>query len=248
MGRPRPGTPLINIIKIFMGQNLVRLPTSTFTRFVVTLWYLYGLLMKTAYQSFLFQLLRGRLYHEPPQGLDDLINGGCKLVATEGTFESVATIPRLDLDVIDFIKLKNISEQSTFFYVEEDAGSHCLAGISPLDFLTYHVAKENKRGVFFVLPEKIFAQHITMYFTKHSFLINRFNFLFMNLRSMGLIDFWARKSLDLSYFQQSRDSHFKPVAFDKIKGVFFAYIMMMSMAVFVFLIEIAVFEIGKIIK
>uniref|UniRef100_A0A1I8NKB3 Ionotropic glutamate receptor C-terminal domain-containing protein n=1 Tax=Musca domestica TaxID=7370 RepID=A0A1I8NKB3_MUSDO len=204
--------------------------------------------MRTAYQSMLFQLLKGNLYHDPPQSLSDLIDKGCKLVTTEGTFDSIGTVPRIEQGLIEVIKIKNTSEQSTFFYMEKNTREgNCLSGISPMDFLTYHATRENKRGVFFALPEKIFTQHITMYFSKHSFLINRINFLLMSLRSMGLIDFWARQSLDTSYFDAPNDVHFVAVEFAKVKGVFVTYLALMLVASIVFCLEVILFNFKKML-
>ncbi|XP_058978072.1 uncharacterized protein LOC101891692 [Musca domestica] len=248
LGHPRPTTPVTNIVKLFFGQGLEILPRSNFTRFVLVLWDVYGLLMRTAYQSMLFQLLKGNLYHDPPQSLSDLIDKGCKLVTTEGTFDSIGTVPRIEQGLIEVIKIKNTSEQSTFFYMEENTREgNCLSGISPMDFLTYHATREKKRGVFFALPEKIFTQHITMYFSKHSFLINRINFLLMSLRSMGLIDFWARQSLDTSYFDAPNDVHFVAVEFAKIKGVFVTYLALMLVASIVFCLEVILFYFKKML-
>ncbi|XP_073829013.1 glutamate receptor ionotropic, NMDA 2B-like [Musca autumnalis] len=247
LGHPRPAGPVINVVRIFFGQGISILPRTNFTRFVLVLWDVFGLLMRTAYQSLLFQLLKGNQYHEPPQNLGDLITKNCKLVATEGTFDSVDTVPRIQAGLIDVVKIKNTSEQSTFHYMEENTkNGQCFAGISPMDFLTYHATQENKRGVFFVLPEKIFTQHITMYFSKHSFLINRINFLLMSLRSMGLIDFWAKHSLDQSYFDAPNDVHFEAVEFSKVVGFFGTYLALMLLASIVFCLEIILFNLKRI--
>ncbi|XP_037813406.1 uncharacterized protein LOC119604699 [Lucilia sericata] len=243
IGSPRIRTQAINIMRLFMGQSLIQIPETHFSRFMIISWHVYGLLLRTAYQSLLFQLHKLNIYHEPPENLSDLINQQCILVMTEGTYDSVYTVPRIEQGYIDVIKLKNTSEQSSFFFLENDKKLRCLAVVSPKDFLTYHVITERKRGLFYVLPETIFAQQITMYFSKHSFLINRFNELFMNLRSMGLIDFWARKSLNTDFLKSTRESHFMPINMENIEGILIIYSVLILIGIVIFFLEIIIFRV-----
>ncbi|XP_075158059.1 uncharacterized protein LOC142231331 [Haematobia irritans] len=244
MGIPKPMMPLTNIIRLFTGQPIVVMPDNTFCRFVLILWDLFGLLMRTAYQSLLFQLLQSNLHHPPPLNLEELMTQDCKIVTTNGTYDSVSTVPTFYLGLIEVIKIKNVSEQSIFFFMEEHR-DECFAGISPQDFIIHHTKVEKKRGIFLVLPEKIFTQHITMYFSKHSFLIDPFNDVLMNLRAVGLIDFWARNSLDTSYLAGSDGREFMPLTMNNLEGVFFTYIALTLFSLFLFCVEIVVFKLRK---
>ncbi|KAM7350110.1 uncharacterized protein ACRADG_008772 [Cochliomyia hominivorax] len=244
IGFPKFRTPYMNIFRIFLGQNLIQIPTTYFARFIIIAWHIYTLLFRTAYQSLLFQSVKLNVYHQPPKTLTDLIASHCILVMTEGTYDTVKTVPRIAQGFIDSIRIKNSSEQSTFFFVEHhQVKEQCLATVSSQDFLTYHIIKEDKRGLFYMLPEKIFAQHITMYFSKHSYLINRFNELFMNLRSMGLIDFWARQSLDINVLYNKHESSFMPITLSNLRGTNFIYSVLILMAISIFLLEFIIIKI-----
>ncbi|XP_037930387.1 ionotropic receptor 25a-like, partial [Teleopsis dalmanni] len=193
LGIPRPQTPLTNLVSVFLGVPITPMPSSTYTRFVIIHWFIYGLLIRTAYQSLLFQLLQTDMYQEPPKTLSDLISRHYTLIITTTAFDQVKRVPHID--ETDIIFNNSTFEPDTFAIVAENSNKR-LAGVSPMDFLKFYVVKNNKRGIFFVLPEKIFTQHITMYFTKHTYLIDRFNYIFMQLRSQGLIDYWASKSIE----------------------------------------------------
>lgn len=247
MGLPRIKTPLTNIISIFLGQAITHKPQTNLTRFMIISWHIFGLLMRTAYQSLLFQLLKTNLYHQPPQSLADLIAHKCTLVMTEGTYDSVKTVPGIEQGQIELIILKSNSEQNTYFYIEYESHDNCLVGVSPKDYLTFHVIEEQKRGIFYRLPENIFTQHITMYFTKHSYLINRFNELFMNLRGMGLIDFWASISLDTRYLYDTPTKTFTPIGLNNIKGVFVIYLVLALVAISTFILELLFFKICQML-
>ncbi|XP_037813405.1 uncharacterized protein LOC119604698 [Lucilia sericata] len=244
IGYPALKTPTTDVLRFLMGQSLIQIPETNFARFMIIFWHIYGLLLRTAYQSLLFQLLKLNVYHEPPKTLTDLINQQCTLVMTEGTYDSVYTVNRIQQGFIEVIKLQNTSEQSSYFFVEYDKQDRCLAAVSSKDFLTYHVINERKRGVFYVLPEKIFAQHITMYFSKHSFLIDRFNELFMNLRGMGLIDFWAHQSLDTDYIENKHKTDFKSINLSDIKGILIIWSVLLLATVVVFFLEVVIFNVN----
>ena len=247
IGYPRMRTPMQDIIRMFLGQPLMDVPHTSLTRSAIIVWHIYGLLLRTAYQSLLFQLLKLNVYHEPPQTLTDLINNDCSLVMTVTTYETVNTVERIRNEVINVIQLENASEMSAYVYLEEDTTKRCLAAVSPTDYLTYHGVKEGKRGVYYVLPEKIFTQHVTMYFTKHSCFINRFNELLMSLRSMGLINFWALKSLDIAYLTGSRESEYKPVTIDDLDGILMICGVLNLVSVVVFGLEVLYFHLKIII-
>lgn len=242
MGYPPLRNASMNMFRFLFGQNIMQTPETNFARFTIVSYHVYSLLLRTVYQSLLFQSVKLNIYHEPPHTLTELIDQQCSLVMTEGTYDSVYTVPRIKQGIVDVLKIKNTSEESVFDFVENDNEERCLAVVTPKDFITYHTIKEQKRGLFYVLPESIFAQHVTMYFSKHSFLINRFNELFMNLRSMGLIDFWAHQSLDTSFLENIRESGFKPINVENLDGILFICSVLILICLVVFLLELLVFE------
>lgn len=246
IGYPRMRTPMQDIIRMFLGQPIMDIPHTSLSRTALILWHIHGLLLRTAYQSLLFQLLKLSLYHEPPQSLSDLIAEGCSLVMTVTTYETVNTVPRIQTGDINVIQLQNASELSSYIYLEEDTTKSCLVAVSPMDFLTYHAIVEAKRGVYYVLPEKIFTQHITMYFTKHSCFISRFNELIMNLRSMGLINFWALKTLDIEYLKNSRESDYRPVKLNDLDGIFMICGVFHLVSTIVFCLEVLYYHLKLI--
>ncbi|KAM7348086.1 uncharacterized protein ACRADG_007510 isoform 2-T2 [Cochliomyia hominivorax] len=247
VGYPPLRNASLNIFRFMLGQNIIQIPETHFARFMIVSFHIYGILFRTAYQSLLFQSLKINVYHEPPQTLTDLINQDCTLVMTEGTYYTVYTVPRIKAGYIDVIQIKSTSEGSAFFFLENDKEQRCLAAVSPKDFFTYHIIKEQKRGLFYILPENIFAQQVTMYFTKHSFLINRFNELLMNLRSMGLIDFWARRSLDTSILNTKRESIFVVIRVNDLSGICLICSILFIIGILVFVLELVIFEVKMLV-
>ncbi|KAM7348085.1 uncharacterized protein ACRADG_007510 isoform 1-T1 [Cochliomyia hominivorax] len=242
VGFPPLRTPSLNVVRFLLGQNLVQTPGTHFARFSIIAWHIYGILLRTAYQSLLFQLAKMNVYHEPPKTLKELIMKNYSLVMIETIYDSVHNIPRITQGAIDVIRLKNASQQTPFFYMEQHDHQQCLASVSPKDFLTYHIIEEKKWGLFYILPENIFTIHITTYFSKHSYLTSRFNELVLNMRSMGIIDFWARQGLDDSGLDNKQGPNFAPITLEDLEGIFYIYIILTSIAVIIFFLEIFVFK------
>ncbi|XP_037932777.1 uncharacterized protein LOC119667546 [Teleopsis dalmanni] len=149
LGIPQPQTPLTNLVSVFLGVPITPMPSSTYTRFVIIHWFIYGLLIRTAYQSLLFQLLQTDMYQEPPKTLSDLISRHYTLIITTTAFDQVKRVPHID--ETDIIFNNSTFEPDTFAIVAENNNKR-LAGVSPMDFLKFYVVKNNKRGIFFCYP------------------------------------------------------------------------------------------------
>ncbi|XP_036320154.1 uncharacterized protein LOC118734547 [Rhagoletis pomonella] len=236
VGYPRPRSPLTNTLSLFLGIPIEQTPRTNFARFVLIMWVIYGYVMRNAYQSFLYQLLQTDLYRTPPQNIFELIEKGYSLIMTENTLETVSAAPLIQNGRIAVIINNNTYEWKSYEMVEELGGN--LAAVTPKDYLTFYMMVKHKRGAFYVLPDRFFPQHITMYFPKHSYLIVRFNELLMRLRSQGLIDYWAEKHLDLSYYDLVAAVNDDALAMNDLWGVFAIYLGMVSLAVLVFFVEL----------
>ncbi|XP_028900775.1 uncharacterized protein LOC105219310 [Zeugodacus cucurbitae] len=236
IGYPRPRSPLISVYSLFLGIPIQRVPHTNFARFVLVMWVTYGYVMRNAYQSFLYQLLQTDLYRTPPQNIFELMKDGYSLVMTASTLNTVGSLPLLAKGRIPIILNNSTYEWKSYEMVEQMGGR--LAGVSPRDYLTYYVMSKHRRGVFYVLPDRLFAQHITIYFPKHSYLTERFNFLLMQLRSQGLVDYWAEKYLDLSYYDLVAAEDNDALDMDDLGGLFIMYLTLVGLASLVFLVEL----------
>ncbi|XP_054727319.1 uncharacterized protein LOC129236997 [Anastrepha obliqua] len=236
IGYPRPRTPLTNTYSLFLGVPILHAPRTNFARFVLIMWVIYGYVMRNAYQSFLYKLLQTDLYRTPPTDIFQLINEDYSLIMTETTFNTVSNAPLIQNKRIPIIINNSTYEWKSYEMVEKLGGN--LAGVSPKDYLTYYLMSQRKRGTFYVLPDRFFQQYITMYFSKHSYLIARFNELLMQLRSQGLIDYWAHKHIDLSYYELSSAEDDDALEMDDLWGVFAIYLVLISLAGIAFIAEL----------
>ncbi|XP_062539197.1 uncharacterized protein LOC134207506 [Armigeres subalbatus] len=68
-------TPGVNLLNILLGGSLSVLPTRNFARFLLILWVLHGLIMRTVYQQALFNFLQLSPNHSTISTLKQLIDG-----------------------------------------------------------------------------------------------------------------------------------------------------------------------------
>lgn len=206
---------------------------------MLMLWILLALVLRVAYQSFLFKLLQRGVSREPPQTLQELRNLGYSLVMTDAVFEHMINISRIKNHSMPVILLNTSIETATAEFVTNSSAQ--LAGIAPMEFLIYYAKNTNQINNFFIVPEKIFTQHISIYFTKHTFLVERINMLLMNLRSQGLVKLWAYQSFGKDLITKSgasSESYERPITFEDVSGIFIIFGIMMALSCVAFVVEL----------
>ncbi|XP_055842731.1 glutamate receptor ionotropic, delta-2-like [Episyrphus balteatus] len=227
----------IQLVESFFGVSISHLPHGNFLRYLLIMWAIFAFVIRSAYQSLLFKLLQSKLYQKPPETLQELVTQGYTLVLTQGTFETVVNMLKIENKKIRYLIRDNPSDLAIYEFIERTPGKY--AGVSPIDFLTYYVQANSRRDIFHILREKVSAQHNTMYFSKHSYLIERFNKILMNLRGCGMIDLWASQSWDTSYFDQRNKGGYvkEPLKLSQLRGAFDIYLVLIFVAFVVFLLE-----------
>lgn len=76
-------TPSLNVMRIFFGLSLEKLPKKTFARFVLTMFVLFCVVFRTCYQSKMFDFLTSEQRKEPPKSIEDLIKNNYTMYVSE---------------------------------------------------------------------------------------------------------------------------------------------------------------------
>ena len=71
--------PTLNLVSIFLTGAQVRMPGRNFARFLVTLFIIWSLIIRTCHQSMLFELMQADLRKEPIKTLDELFESDLTL-------------------------------------------------------------------------------------------------------------------------------------------------------------------------
>lgn len=75
--------PYFNISQIFFGMGMIRLPGRNFARFLMILFTLFCLVMRTAYQGKMFEQITGNVRRPTPKTVDELLNSDYPVVLKE---------------------------------------------------------------------------------------------------------------------------------------------------------------------
>lgn len=89
-------TPITNLFAGFLGQNLSRLPKRNFARFLLMLFLLYSIVIRTLYQGSYFQLLHSNKKIEPVKSIDEMFQNGFKLYIFKGAVDMLKSFTHAD--------------------------------------------------------------------------------------------------------------------------------------------------------
>jgi hypothetical protein len=66
-------TPCLNLFIAFIGGAQKKLPGRNFARFLLMIFLMYSLVIRTLYQASFYELLRSNKRHEEVQSIDEMI-------------------------------------------------------------------------------------------------------------------------------------------------------------------------------
>ena len=184
---------LLQHISILLGVPLSSDPKSLQKRLMILFWMLTSFILRAMYSSLLFNLIRTQAHHPLPRKLHDFIVHDYAAVLNTYTYNDLHDYP-------DFIIIKTMKhivcnstvEWSALEYIEQRPQELLFAIVSN-DVLSFYVENTKKSGTFYVLPEVIVEQQLTIYLTKHSYLLDYLDNFIMLIKSSGFIDLWTNR-------------------------------------------------------
>ena len=78
-------SPTTNLVSIFLTGGVVRTPGRNFARFILTLFIVWSLIIRTCHQSLLFELLQADLRKPPMKTLDEMFEGNLTMYTSVGS-------------------------------------------------------------------------------------------------------------------------------------------------------------------
>ncbi|XP_055842730.1 uncharacterized protein LOC129909681 [Episyrphus balteatus] len=228
---------VFNIFTVLLGYPITPEPRRNFARFILILWMFSALVLRNSYQGLVYYLLSSNLAKLPPDTSKELAEQNYVAVVSSSSNDTLSQLPIIRNGNLRLL-VKKINEQDTYPILENS--SMKLASSLPRDFVSYHVAKTKKYGVFHILKESVFTHQIVVYFTKHSFLTARFDEVLKSFRSFGLIEYWASKNLADDMIEKNP---FEPkgevsLKMDQFDGVFWLLSSCLIVSVLIFVVEL----------
>jgi hypothetical protein len=69
----------LNLLAVFLGVSLNRLPGRNFARYLLMMFIIYSLIIRTLYQGSFYELLKTQKSHEEIQSIDELVDSNLKI-------------------------------------------------------------------------------------------------------------------------------------------------------------------------
>jgi hypothetical protein len=181
--------PMMNMIGGFLGLSLRKLPGRNFARFLLMMFLMYSLVIRTVYQGSFYRLMKSNAKHREVQTINEMIKKDfkfCVHVGNEDLYQSTEISKKIFNKTVPEMRqirprVNNGSEEGSvyestmlgaFYHNDQNDASN-----------QRHICKE----VFVTVPEVIYAK-------KDFFLITEINEKLNQLVSSGLIKFWTFRS------------------------------------------------------
>lgn len=227
--------PFINTIDVFLGAAIHRTPGRNFARFLLLVWILMSLVLRSSYQGALFRFLTSQNNVSLVDTLPKLAKEGFKIYGQVGSsifFSSLADFG-LTYDIID------ANEVETYRMKTLDSNfKGALAGtLTTVAQLNEKFSSQNIR--FRTISEKIVPLYISMAMRPHSYLKEPFEQELERYRESGLIKHWMSKFYNERYLKDDSNQEIpRPLTLNQLNGIFLLYLILMAFSFLVFLLEL----------
>jgi hypothetical protein len=185
-------SPLLNLFVVFIGDSQNKLPRGNFARFLLMMFLIYSLVIRTVYQGSFFQLLKSKRGHQEVQSIQKMIDKNFKFYIYEGDedlYQSTAGIKQR-LVLLSLEKLNQIHERvhrdPDFAATYEESLLRSLYWNQQNDF---DHQKRICKEFFMIRPEVIYTK-------KNFYLLEEINGKLSFLVNSGLIEFWSYRDIN----------------------------------------------------
>ncbi|KAG5671219.1 hypothetical protein PVAND_001428 [Polypedilum vanderplanki] len=231
--------PAFNVISIFFGTALTKLPDKFFARFILILFVGFCLVFRTAYQGVHYELMTSQIRHPMPQKISDLIDYNYTVYAVY--------YERSPNDYEIFHDGRSLKVKHVLFEIIQEIYLNYFDNTSakialildeqiPVNFHV-HLNHDHK---WFVLDENYERTHFSLGFIRSTFFYDQMQRVFPRLVSSGIINYIYKQNMIKSLKFSMKKIYGKiPQIFtlDDLTFGFVIWLGTLSLAFVVFLIE-----------
>jgi hypothetical protein len=180
-------TPLLNLFVAFIGGNQKKLPRRNFARFLLMMFLIYSLIIRTVYQGSYFELMKSNRGHKKVQSIKEMIDKNFKFYTFKGNEDIYHPTLEIAKRLISgsVSKIKKIQER-----ISQDPdflGVHDSTLLNAVYWNDQHDAYNQKN----ICKESLMTIPEVIYTKKNFFLLDEINDKLNHLVSAGLIEFWS---------------------------------------------------------
>ncbi|XP_055842728.1 uncharacterized protein LOC129909679 [Episyrphus balteatus] len=233
---------LYNMFLTALGGGVHRTPKRNLARFLLCTWMILWLVLRSGYQSALFNFIRMDISLAPPENIDDILKENYKIFLTPTVYKALGKLPSIQA-ASEFL---NGTEVENFPLLKE-ATNKKIAFLTPYEYFGYY-KKHHIEDIseFYVVKEHLFTQQLSMYLRRDSFLYLSFNKYILDYYSIGLTLKWEREFIATNKRDEKiKTPPFKVMTLWEVYGAVDIFCCGVSLGMLVFVGEIIVFKLMK---
>ncbi|XP_058977494.1 uncharacterized protein LOC105261480 [Musca domestica] len=239
-------TPQYHLFVLALGATVssTQLPRYNFARFLLMCWLLGSLVIRSAYQSGMYEMLRDNKHRNPPQTIADVLKQGY-VVLLRGYHKSLLNIlpdmknvRELNVSILQaFPQLATASERTAVFSQYEYYGYFGKTNLATWQKLH-------------LVNERIYTQQLAMYVRLQSYLVTELNAQIANAQYFGFINHWVNKYYGrpvaaVGHGHQGEESQTNILSMNELGAVFMILLWLHLAAFGVFVMELLWHRYGR---
>jgi len=203
-------TPTLNIMIAFVGGGQTTLPRRNFARFLLILFIIFSLIIRTCHQSKLFTYLQGDFIKHEIHSINELVERNYSIYVTPGV-EGLEHMKKFRN-----FKIYNFSERKQIYEKTLEAGSE--GAVLTTDIFLNNIESKFKTGrtSLKALKEAHYSQFITFPLNANSLIRKQIEETIERLHSAGLIDLWVKKYFPNINKPEKEESEPTPLTLDHL--------------------------------
>lgn len=225
--------PVMNVIKAVLGLQQCRLPKQNFARFLLMMFLIFCLILRSIYQGSLYQFLQSDGRHLEPRTIAELLKKNFKFVMTDAWLDLLEAQPQLlkarkDID-------HRVSSTSQMHVKLQDSSRNAYMSSR---FYIMSLCRDNKTFPYKVVDENLLSISVVIYYRKDFYLKEAIDSKIRYILPSGIIEKWISEN-DYTKFWKRRKSKTPTVlTMDHLSGIFYVLAMGHITAIFIFCIEV----------
>lgn len=227
-------TPTLNLFNIMFGGSLSRLPGRNFARFLLIMWIIYSLIIRTVYQQALFNFLHQSPNHSTVSTLTQLINGHYPIYLIPSEVYVFDNMPELQQQ-IRIIPSANIPQYDNAIRWGQLRGSR----VSNYEKVLYDNSKFSDGRYFRMVRQRLYNYALSVAMRINSCLTKPFDDTILELNANGLVQAWVKKYIDRKYASVPEPvDELRKLSVGQLTGAFQVWMIGLCVGVLVFAIEV----------
>uniref|UniRef100_A0A3F2ZEM3 Putative ionotropic receptor ligand binding domain-containing protein n=1 Tax=Phlebotomus papatasi TaxID=29031 RepID=A0A3F2ZEM3_PHLPP len=231
----RNNYPYINTINVFLGGSVAETPGRNFARFLLMLWILLSIVVRSSYQGALFGFLKEQKNVTIVDTFPKMLQEGYRIYGVEGTRKYFASMTEYKSMFVV------ASAQEVDELREKTANVDFKAAVvTPALIAAYMNEKHIKDNIRYrISKERIIQLYICIYMRKYSYLKEPFDKELWKYMESGLIHRWSSIYYNYKFLKEPPVRKIpKPLCLDQLTGIFMAFVILIGFSFFIFLLEV----------